>query len=96
MSTSVYTGLNPFNFIRKHFLQICLCLHAQRLSKHTVLTAIAETVLYIKVAASSSTVISLHPSFSFVLTVYTRLTCMMTSACIHAHTLWTGHADWIV
>jgi hypothetical protein len=23
-STSVYTGLNPFNFIRKHFLQICL------------------------------------------------------------------------
>jgi hypothetical protein len=23
MSTSVYTGLNPFNFIRKHFLQIC-------------------------------------------------------------------------
>jgi hypothetical protein len=24
MSTSVYTGLNPFNFIRKHFLQICL------------------------------------------------------------------------
>jgi hypothetical protein len=24
MSTSVYTGLYPFNFIRKHFLQICL------------------------------------------------------------------------
>ena len=24
MSTSVSTGLNPFNFIRKHFLQICL------------------------------------------------------------------------
>jgi hypothetical protein len=24
MSTSVYTGLNPFNFIRKHFLQIYL------------------------------------------------------------------------
>jgi hypothetical protein len=24
MSTSVYTNLNPFNFIRKHFLQICL------------------------------------------------------------------------
>jgi hypothetical protein len=24
MSTSVYTGLNPFNLIRKHFLQICL------------------------------------------------------------------------
>jgi hypothetical protein len=23
MSTSVYTGLNQFNFIRKHFLQIC-------------------------------------------------------------------------
>jgi hypothetical protein len=22
MSTSVYTGLNPFNFIRKHFLHI--------------------------------------------------------------------------
>jgi hypothetical protein len=22
MSTSVYTGLNPFNFIRKHFLQM--------------------------------------------------------------------------
>jgi hypothetical protein len=24
MSTSVYTGLNPFNFIRKHFLQTCV------------------------------------------------------------------------
>jgi len=24
MSTSVYTGLNPFNFIHKHFLHICL------------------------------------------------------------------------
>jgi hypothetical protein len=24
MSTSVYTGLKLFNFIRKHFLQICL------------------------------------------------------------------------
>jgi hypothetical protein len=24
MSTSVYTGLNPLNFIRKHFLQICI------------------------------------------------------------------------
>jgi hypothetical protein len=25
MSTSVYTGLNPFNFTCKHFRQICLC-----------------------------------------------------------------------
>jgi hypothetical protein len=24
MSTSVYTGLNTFNFIRKHLLQICV------------------------------------------------------------------------
>jgi hypothetical protein len=24
MPTSVYTCLNPFNFIRKHFLQICV------------------------------------------------------------------------
>jgi hypothetical protein len=24
MSTSVYVGLKPFNFIRKHFLQICV------------------------------------------------------------------------
>jgi hypothetical protein len=24
MSLSVYTGLNPFNFIHKHFLQICI------------------------------------------------------------------------
>jgi hypothetical protein len=31
-STSVYTGLNPFNFIREHFLQIWLCLSAERLS----------------------------------------------------------------
>jgi hypothetical protein len=23
MSMSIDTGLNPFNFIRKHFLQIC-------------------------------------------------------------------------
>ena len=37
MSTGVCTGLIPFNFIRKHFLQICLCLSAQRLSERTVL-----------------------------------------------------------
>jgi len=24
MSASIYTGLNLFNFIRKHFLKICL------------------------------------------------------------------------
>jgi len=36
MYMSVYTGLNPFNFIRKHFLQICLCLNARRLSECTV------------------------------------------------------------
>jgi hypothetical protein len=24
MSTSIYIGLNPFNFIRKDFLQICV------------------------------------------------------------------------
>jgi hypothetical protein len=24
MSTSVYTGINPFNLIREHFLQICV------------------------------------------------------------------------
>ena len=33
MSTRVYTALNPFNFIRKHFLQIRLCLSAQRFSE---------------------------------------------------------------
>jgi hypothetical protein len=24
LCTSIYTGLNTFNFIRKHFLQICV------------------------------------------------------------------------
>jgi hypothetical protein len=33
MSTSVYTGLNPFNFIRKHFLQVCVLKVAVRLYK---------------------------------------------------------------
>jgi hydrogenase maturation factor len=33
MSTSVYTGLKPFNFIRKHFLQICVQKVAVRLQK---------------------------------------------------------------
>jgi hypothetical protein len=36
MSTSIYTGLNPFNFICMHFLQICrplyVVLQAQYLS----------------------------------------------------------------
>jgi hypothetical protein len=33
MSMSVCSGLNPFNFIRKHFLQICvrkLAVHLQK------------------------------------------------------------------
>jgi hypothetical protein len=32
MSTNLYTGLNTFNFIRRHFLQICVrnvALHLQ-------------------------------------------------------------------
>jgi hypothetical protein len=33
MSTSVYTGLNPFNFIRKQFLQICVRKVAVHLKK---------------------------------------------------------------
>jgi hypothetical protein len=31
VSTSVYTGLNPFNFVHKHFLQICVRKVAVRL-----------------------------------------------------------------
>jgi hypothetical protein len=37
MSTSVYTGLNLFNFIRKHFLQICV---------RTVLCAVASLISF--------------------------------------------------
>jgi hypothetical protein len=36
MSTSVYTGLNPFNFIHKHFLKICVrkvAVHLYKLSE---------------------------------------------------------------
>jgi hypothetical protein len=33
MSASVYTGLNPLNFIRKHFLQICIRKVAVHLQK---------------------------------------------------------------
>jgi hypothetical protein len=33
MPTSVFTGLNPFNFIRKHFLQICVQKVAAHLHK---------------------------------------------------------------
>jgi hypothetical protein len=36
MSASIHTGLNPFKFIRKHILQICSCLSAQRLSERMV------------------------------------------------------------
>jgi hypothetical protein len=34
MSTSVYRGLNPFNFIRKHYIQICVrkvAVHIQKM-----------------------------------------------------------------
>jgi hypothetical protein len=33
MFTSVYTGLNPFNFIRKHFIQICVRKVAMQVQK---------------------------------------------------------------
>jgi hypothetical protein len=33
MSMSIYTGLNLFNFIRKHFLQICIRKGAVHLQK---------------------------------------------------------------
>ena len=40
-------GLNPFNFIRKHFLHVCLCLSAQRLSERTLLCALSYIYIYI-------------------------------------------------
>jgi hypothetical protein len=46
MSTSVYTGPNPFNFIRKHFLQICVrkvAVHLQKLLE--VMSTSVETGL---------------------------------------------------
>jgi hypothetical protein len=42
MSTSLYTGLNPFNFIRKHFLQICVRKAAVHL--HKVLELMSTSV----------------------------------------------------
>jgi hypothetical protein len=33
MSASIYAGLNPFKFIRKHFLQICVQKVAVHLQK---------------------------------------------------------------
>jgi hypothetical protein len=44
MSTSVYvcTGLSPFNFIRKHFLQICVRKVAVHLQK--VVTVMSTSV----------------------------------------------------
>jgi hypothetical protein len=41
-STSVYTSLNPFNFIRRHFLQICVRKVAVQL--HTLLEVISMSV----------------------------------------------------
>jgi hypothetical protein len=38
MATNVYTGLNPFNFIRKQFLQICVrkvAVHLQKMLEVT-------------------------------------------------------------
>jgi hypothetical protein len=46
MYTSVYTGLNPFNFIRKHFLQICVrkvAVHLQKMVE--VMSTSVYTVL---------------------------------------------------
>jgi hypothetical protein len=46
MSTSVYTGLNPFNFIHKHFLQICFRKVAVHLPEvFEVMSTTADTVL---------------------------------------------------
>jgi hypothetical protein len=42
MFTSVYTDLNPFNFIRKHLLQICVRKVAVHLQK--VLEVISTSV----------------------------------------------------
>jgi hypothetical protein len=47
MSTIVCTGLNPFNFIRKHFLQICIRKVAVHLQKVLAVTSpIVYTGLY--------------------------------------------------
>jgi hypothetical protein len=42
MSMNIYTGLNPFNFIHKHFPQICIQKFSVRLQK--VLEVISTSV----------------------------------------------------
>ena len=47
MSTRIYTGVNPFNFIRKHLLQICLFLSAQRLFRtHSIYDSHQNSALF--------------------------------------------------
>jgi hypothetical protein len=43
MSTSVDTGLNPFKFVRTHFLQICIRKVAVHLQK---VLAVTSTIVY--------------------------------------------------
>jgi hypothetical protein len=50
MSTSVYTGLNPFNFIRKHVLRICVrkvAVYLQKLLEVTSTSVDIDNQIYI-------------------------------------------------
>jgi hypothetical protein len=50
MSTSVYTGLNPFTFIRKHFLQICVrkvAVHLYKLLKAMSMIFDTDNQIYV-------------------------------------------------
>jgi hypothetical protein len=55
ISTSIYTDLNPFNFIRKHFLRICLRKVAVHLKVVEVISASVDIGLNLKVPKPTCT-----------------------------------------
>jgi hypothetical protein len=51
MSTSFYTGLNKFNFIRKHFLQFCVrkgAVHLQRVLEVMSTSVDTDNQIYVQ------------------------------------------------
>ena len=63
MSTSVYTGLNPFSFIRKHFLQIWIQWNATQQPTSTATSILTTKSTYRSLSAqrlSEHTVFSIY------------------------------------
>ena len=94
MSTSVCTGQNPFNFIRKHFLQICLrCFLCTQLLQFLIDQACVGDHDTLQILTTKSTYRSLSAQRLFRTHCVCVCVCICTAITVCSSVLWAVYCS---